>query len=230
VPLNSAPTTLALVSQVVDADTTIRAVAARVGLSPAQLRGHITASPILGITGARLGTAAPLLAITVTGTSPTKVAAAANALGDVAIREAGHFQSEKLQTLVFEKNWDSGQLAAVNGQLAVARATQQQVLASKGIGATDKLVSLTSLNSVIGQALAQQITLAEDGFAIQQRITVVQDVEQGRQFVPAVARREAGPRHRTGLTVGAVLGLLIGVIAALLWEPLASRFRARPAI
>jgi hypothetical protein len=193
------------------------------------LRGHITASPILGITGARLGTAAPLLAITVTGTSPAKAAAAANVLGDAAIREAGHFQSERLQTLVLEKNWDSGQLAAVNDQLAAARATQQQVLASKSISATDKLVSLTSLNSVIAQALAQQITLAQDGFAIQQRITLVQDVEQGRQIVPAVARRESGPHHRTGLAVGAVVGLIIGVIAALLWEPLAIRFRARPA-
>jgi hypothetical protein len=58
------PTTLGLVANVVESESTIRQVAAKVGLKPARLRGHIKTKPITGITGAKLGTPAPLLAIT----------------------------------------------------------------------------------------------------------------------------------------------------------------------
>ena len=64
-PVGSAPTSLGLVSNFVTSETTIRAVAKRVGLKPGRLRGHVTTKPITGITGAKLGTPAPLLAVTV---------------------------------------------------------------------------------------------------------------------------------------------------------------------
>ena len=80
-PVGSAPTSLGLVSNYVTAESTIKRVARQVGLKPGRLRGRVTTKPITGITGAKLGTPAPLLAITVSGSAPAKVAAAANALG-----------------------------------------------------------------------------------------------------------------------------------------------------
>ena len=77
-PVGSAPTSLGLVSNFVTAESTIKRVARQVGLKPGRLRGRVTTKPITGITGAKVGTPAPLLAITVTGSAPAKVAAAAS--------------------------------------------------------------------------------------------------------------------------------------------------------
>src|SRR5919204_4305937 len=65
--VTSAPTALGLVSNLVTSRATVRSVAAKVGLKPGRLSGHITTKPILGITAGRIGTPAPLLEITVSG-------------------------------------------------------------------------------------------------------------------------------------------------------------------
>src|SRR5262245_39225918 len=62
--VSSAPTTLGLISNLVAGESTVRTVADKAGLKPGRLRGHITTRPILGITAAKVGTPAPLLAIT----------------------------------------------------------------------------------------------------------------------------------------------------------------------
>src|SRR6266542_3100192 len=72
-PVGSAPTSLGLVSNFATAESTIKSVAKQVGLKPGRLRGHVTTKPITGITGAKVGTPAPLLAITVTGAPPGKI-------------------------------------------------------------------------------------------------------------------------------------------------------------
>src|SRR3954451_8758050 len=64
-PVSSAPTTLGLVSNLVTSASTVRAVAERSGLKYGRLTGHITTKPVLGITTGKVGTPAPLLAITV---------------------------------------------------------------------------------------------------------------------------------------------------------------------
>ena len=71
-PVGSAPTSLGLVSNYVTAESTIKRVAGQVGLKPGRLRGRVTTKPITGITGAKLGTPAPLLAITVSGSAPAE--------------------------------------------------------------------------------------------------------------------------------------------------------------
>ena len=82
-PVSSAPTTLGLVSNLVASAATVREVAAKSGLKVGRLSGHITTKPVLGITAAKVGTPAPLLAITVTGSPPRKIADAANLLAGV---------------------------------------------------------------------------------------------------------------------------------------------------
>jgi hypothetical protein len=223
--VSSVPTSLGLVSNLVTSEASVKAVAVKVGLKPARLRGHITTKPITGITGAKLGTPAPLLAITVTGSPPAKIAAAANALGDVVIKEVAPYQNSKIATLKEQLAYDTTLLAAVNERLAAARATQAQVLADKTINATDKLVSLANLNSVITQALAQQVGLAQDRFGIRQQLTLAQDIELGRIISPAVAEKAAGASRRGAVAIGAFIGLILGIVAALVWEPLVVRTR-----
>src|SRR3954471_8107604 len=66
-PVSSAPTTLGLVSNLVTSASTVKAVADPSALKYGRLSGHITPKPVLGITTGKVGTPAPLLAITVAG-------------------------------------------------------------------------------------------------------------------------------------------------------------------
>src|SRR5205809_156885 len=84
--------------------------------------------PITGITGAKVGTPAPLLAITVTGSPPAKVAAAANALGDIVIHQVAPYETAKIQSLRDQLAYDDATLKALSDRLDSARILQAQVL------------------------------------------------------------------------------------------------------
>jgi hypothetical protein len=222
-PVGSAPTSLGLVSNYATAESTIRRVARQVGLKPSRLRGRVTTKPITGITGAKVGTPAPLLAITVTGSAPAKVAAAANALGTLVIKQVAPYQAAKIQSLRDQLAYDDVQLAAIANRLKAAQVLQAQILKDTTISATDKLVALANQNSVITQALAQQNGLSLDRFTTRQQLSLAQDVESGRIVSQASATRTAGANSRTGAAIGGLIGLIVGILAALLWEPLTRR-------
>jgi outer membrane lipoprotein SlyB len=224
-PVGSAPTSLGLVSNYVTADSTIKAVAKQVGLKPGRLRGHVTTKPITGITGAKIGTPAPLLAITVTGSPPGKIAAAANAIGALVIKQVAPYETAKIQSLQDQLAYDDAQLRAIGDRLDSARATQSNVLSDKSISGTDKLVALSNLNSVITQALQQQQTISLDRFTVRQQLSLARDVEVGRIVSVASATKAAGPSRRTGIAVGALIGLILGILAALVWDPIVTRAR-----
>jgi capsular polysaccharide biosynthesis protein len=216
-------TSLGLVTNYVDAASTIRSVASSVGLKPSRLRNHIEAKPLTGITGAKLGTPAPLMAISVTGSPPAKIARAANVLARMVITKVAPYQEGKIRTLKQQLAYETAQLQAVNDRLASARATQAQVLSDKSISATDKLVSVANLNAVITQAVAQQVGFSEARFNITQQLFLAENIERGRIVSAASAVKSAGPNSRTGAAVGGLIGLIVGILAALLWDPIAAR-------
>jgi hypothetical protein len=222
-PVGSAPTSLGLVSNFVTAESTIKKVAKQVGLKPARLRGRVTTKPITGITGAKVGTPAPLLAITVTGSPPAKVAAAANALGNLVIEQVAPYQTAKIESLRSQLAYDDAQLEAIANRLKAAQTLQAQILKDTTISATDKLVALANQNSVITQALQQQNTISLDRFTVRQQLSLAEDVEAGRIVSQAAATKTAGANSRTGAAIGGLIGLIVGILAALLWDPLTRR-------
>jgi uncharacterized protein involved in exopolysaccharide biosynthesis len=223
--VSSAPTSLGLVANLATAESSIKQAAAQAGLKPGRLRGHVTTKPILGITGGKVGTPAPLIAITVSGSPPRKVAAAANGLAAIVVHRLSGYSDTKIQTLKDQLAYDDRQLQALQDRLDVARANQEQVLKDKSISATDKLVALANLNSVITLALQQQNALSQDRFQVQQELSLAQNVEASSIVSPAAAVKTAGPSKRTGAVIGTLIGLLIGLLAAVLWEPVGGRVR-----
>jgi hypothetical protein len=65
--------------------------------------------------------------------------------------------------------------------------------------------------------------LEADRLAAQQYLALAQDVERAHVYAPAVATKTAGANSRTGAAVGGLIGLIAGVLAALLWDPVAGR-------
>ncbi len=224
-----ASTSLGLVENFVTSERTIKDAAARAGLRPGRLRGHITTKPILGVTGTKVGTTAPLLDITVQGTPGGKIAAAANALGDAVVTYVSSYSTSKLQALKDELAYDAAQLITLKAHLDAARANQEQALHDKSLNTTERLVAVANLNSVIALALQQQNTLEQDRFMARQDLAQAQYIEQGHVVAQAVATRVAAPSKRAGAAIGAFIGLILGLLAALFWDPVTRRLKAHPA-
>jgi hypothetical protein len=139
------------------------------------------------------------------------------------IKQVAPYQTAKIQSLRDQLAYDDAQLKAISDRLESARATQASVLRDKSISGTDKLVALANLNSVITLALQQQNTISLDRFTVRQQLSLAQDVEVGRIVSAASATKTAGANSRTGAAVGGLIGLIVGILAALLWDPIARR-------
>jgi hypothetical protein len=227
--ITSVSTVLGLASYLIASEATIRQAAAKAGLKPAQLRRNVSSRPILGITGSKLGTAAPLLAITVTGGSRAKIAKGANALADAVVAKLSPNAVQKLTSLKLQAARDKQRLAQTTRQLQSALSGQQGVYKDTSLSPTDKLVAIINFNGVINAASAQQNNLQLDLTQTEQEIATLVNVEMPAVVSPAIAVNTGGPSRRSGVLIGALIGLVIGLLAAILWDPVARSVRSNEA-
>ena len=219
------PTTLGLVTAFVTSEETIREAAAEAGLKPGRLRGSVTARPIPGLTNTKQAQPAPLLSISVTGSSRAKTQLAANALARAAVAEVGGYTDTKVTTLVQQLAYIDRQLAIVNRRIDSARASQSEIVSDKTLSPTEKLVALTNLNAELDLAETRQSTLEINRFNTRRALSLAKDVEQSRVTASAIAVKTTPKSRSTSVIVGAFIGLLLGMLAALFWDPVAMRMR-----
>jgi uncharacterized protein involved in exopolysaccharide biosynthesis len=213
VQVQSQATNPSTVRQIVVAPVTIDAVARKVGLKPSQLRGHVSTQAVSGnIT--RLGQN-PLVAITVTGHLRAKVAAAANAfaltvVNSDALASYSKTKITNLQTLVQS---EQGALASIDQSTKTLQASLQQ---GSGLSTAERLILLGQLNGL----LQQRLSVVDQLTTNQQQLALAQDVEAPKLNTRAVASKTTARSRRNSVLVAGLIGLILGGIAALVWEPL----------
>ena len=227
--VTTSPTTLGLVQAFVTSEDAIEKAASSAGLKPSKLRDHVTARALPGTSTTRQPFPAPLLSIQVTGSARTKTAAAANNLARQAVDEVGGYTTTKIDTLERQLAYIDTQLEIVKSRLNVARASQQEIVDDRSLSSTEKLVALTNLNTEITLAEQRQVTLELNRFNTTNAVSLAKDIEASRITAEAVAVRTEPTSRRTSVLVGAFIGLLLGIVAALLWDPVAGRMAARTA-
>ncbi len=212
VQVQSVSTNPSTVRQIVLAPVTINAVARKVGLKPGQLRGHIATQAVAGnIT--RLGQN-PLVSITVTSRFRAKAADAANALADAVIKSpalAGYANEKitNLETLVKTEE------AALKSLDASTRQLQEALRQGTGLSTPERLILLGQLNGL----LQQRLTTTDQLTTNQQQLALAKKVEKPETLVTASATKTTARSRRNTVLVSALIGLLLGGIAALLYEP-----------
>ena len=218
--LPSVQTNAAAVRQIVAAESTIERVARSVGLKPGQLRGKGAATPVGGGTTAK-GVPNTLFAITVKAPSPRKAALAANELGRIVVQTiSDQYVNPKIAALTEQVKADEAELASLDQRLA-----QEQALLGSLSGA-EKLAAI----GIIGIAEQRRSVVTQDLLSTRPLLAQAKSVERGRVLTRAVGTKTTARSKRNSAVVGAFLGLLLGIAAALLWEPLAGRFARRPAL
>jgi uncharacterized protein involved in exopolysaccharide biosynthesis len=212
VQVQSQATNPSTVRQIVTSEATIDAVARRVGLRPNQLRGHISTQAVTGnIT--RLGQN-PLVSIAVTGSLRAKVARAANLLAATVVNSdalAGYSKT-KITPLTALVDSEESALSLLDQNI---KAQQAALSSASGLSTTDRLILLNQLNGL----LQQRLTTVDQLTTNQQQLALAEDVEAPKVNTRAVATKTTARSRRNTVLVAGLIGLLLGGIAALLYEP-----------
>lgn len=220
VQVQSQATNPSTVRQIVTAESTIRAVARKVGLRPGQLRGHISTQAVTGNIS-RLGQN-PLVAINVTGHERRKVSRAANSLASTVVNSSAlaGYAKTKIQNLQLLVDQEKTALAALSRNL---KAQQAALGRASGLSTAEQLIALGQLNGLT----QQQLTTTDQLTTNQQQLALAKDVEAPQITSFAAATKTTARSRRNTVIVAALIGLLLGTVGALLYEPAVGAVRSR---
>jgi hypothetical protein len=220
VQVQSQATNPSTVKEIVTGESTIRKVARDSGLRPGQLRGHISTQAVSGNIS-RLGQN-PLVAITVTGHARRPVARAANDLARAVVFSdalAGYSKT-KIENLQLQVDQEKATLSTLNANL---KAQQEALKDRSGLSTSERLIALGQINGLQQQLLTTTDSLTTN----QQQLALAKDVEAPQITTLAAATKTTARSRRNTVVVAALIGLLLGIVAAVLYEPTRRAVRSR---
>jgi hypothetical protein len=180
----------------------IASAAVKAGMRPGDLRGNVSTKTIS--TGAGTSTvrttANPLVRITVQASTRRKAQIAANALAAIVVDRLSGYAIRKIENLKERIAADQEEIDAIRRQ------------ASSSGDATAKAVFGVHLGDVL-----------EDQLQAKQLLIQAEEVESPQVLTHAVAVKTTARSRRNSVVVAAFLGLLLGLAAALLWDPVLRR-------
>ena len=224
---NSIATNPRIVGEIVRSEAALKAASRASDIPVSKLRGSIATQAVVATGQARGATT--LYQIAVQGSAPRKVERAADALATRVSGVAGDYVEEKITTLKGQIAADERELDEIDRRFAIATQEQDRIFNSKTLGEVERLLGVTSLNSTLAALEQRRGTLQEDLLTARQLLSLATKVEQSRVVEPAVAAKTTARSRRNSLFVGALVGLLLGVVAALLAEPILARRNRLPA-
>jgi uncharacterized protein involved in exopolysaccharide biosynthesis len=220
VQVQSVNTNPSTVRQIVTGELTTRQVARKVGLRPGQLRGRVSTQAVSGNI-ARLGQN-PLVAITVTGQRRGAVADAANELANRVVNShaLADYSKTKIENLELQVQSEKDALAASDKAI---KSQQVAIANASGLTTAEQLILTSQLNGFV----QQRLTTVDQLTSNQQQLALAKDVEAPQVITAAAATKTTARSRRNTVIVAALIGLLLGIVAAVLYEPVLRGVRSR---
>jgi len=209
------------VNEIIHSESALKRASDVTGIPVAKLRSSIStreltaAGQVRGIN--------PLMEITVTGSGRNRVVLAADSLAQRVVQRVSTYVTEKESLLASQVEVAKAQLAAVTARIAEAQAQQDELIKNQSIAPVERLLLSQNLNSVITTADARRSALQEDLVSARQLLNLANNVEKSHVVEPAAAGKTTARSRRTSLIVGSLVGLLLGIVAALVAEPFVAR-------
>jgi uncharacterized protein involved in exopolysaccharide biosynthesis len=196
------------VSTIVESPLVDHAVAEQLGIDQTRLEDGISTGPVRA--GGRINN---LVALTVRGPWRDESAAAANLLAKrVVTGLLGTYTATKIKGLKEQLAVQRNELNSIQDRITAYR----DALDNPKLSYTDKLL----LVSLAGNAEQRRGALLENVTTNQNLLKLAQSVEASRILTPAVAEPSVARSKRTATVVGALIGFVVGIVAALLLPPL----------
>jgi uncharacterized protein involved in exopolysaccharide biosynthesis len=199
------------VGQVARGQETLQQVAQSSGMSVRELRAGVSTRPIKS--GAPKGAPNQLYAVTVEGPRRAEVSAAANAIAEKIVAVTGGYAKLKVDTFRKQIASDQQQLDAIDQQSARVQAQMN------GASSTERL----TLGTLLLTMEQRRGTLEQDRLQARQLLAQAEQVELPHVIDRGVAAKATARSPRNSVVVAGLIGLIIGLFAALLWEPISAR-------
>jgi hypothetical protein len=186
----------ATVGTIARAEDSIQQAAARAGMRASDLRGKVSTQTIstgVGSTVVRT-TGNPLVRITAQASTRRKAQIAANALAGIVVARLAPYADQKIVNLKQRIAFDQKEIDSLR----------------KGVSAADP-VTRALLAVQLGQML-------DDQNQSRQLLIQARQIERPQVLTRAAAVKTTARSKRNSVLVGAFIGLLIGLAAALVWE------------
>jgi uncharacterized protein involved in exopolysaccharide biosynthesis len=205
------------------------AVAKQVGIPRSRLVNAISITPVSVFKRKGTGVATPLAEITATNL-PRSVA---RRVADIYARRLVHYFSSypRVKLAQYDRRLEriARELKKVNARIDGATRQQAVILAQKGLPPAEKFLLLANVNTTLLTNQNRQNNLESQQIALLDNIALAKQVESASLIESATVSRQPAPSRRTGAAVGGFIGLIIGALVALLWDPVERRFRKTPA-
>ncbi len=213
-------------NEIVHSEFALRRATAASGLRLGQLRGHVSTAAVVSATQSK--NTSPLVEVTVEGAAPLKAERAADALAASVIAQVSTYVDQKIKLLDDQIASSKTELEGINTRVAAFTQQLQDLLKNKAISPTDKLIVVGTINNSISFLEQRRGTVQQELYQNQQLLSLAQNVERSKIIQPAAAARVTATSRRNAAAIGALIGLLLGAIAAYLADPIMAR-RNRPA-
>ena len=208
------------VNEIVRSESVVQDVAREVGVPPGQLRRGISTRTITATSAtARQQQQNPLVQISVRGPWPDRTGPAANLLAEAVVTEVSGYVDAKVEALETRLASQSRELRSIDARIDEL----QRAVGERGLSTIERLTLL----NLMGLAEQRRGILIEDRTDTEQLITLAEEVERAQQLGEARAARVPAQSPRSSIVVGALLGLLVGLALALLWDRLGFLRRGR---
>jgi capsular polysaccharide biosynthesis protein len=203
VQLQSAQTNPSTVRQIAHAEVIVQKVARECKGKPGDLRGGISTQNVAGNISKNGQT--PLVTISVQTKKRRLAACAANALAKEVVDRSSAFANQKIANFSAQISSDEQNISQIN-----------QALESGSLSPTDKLV--------VQIRLAQAQT---DKLQTAQLLLQAKQIEKPGVLTGASAQRVTARSRRNTVVIAALIGLILGAVAALMWDGVAAGMSRR---
>jgi type II secretory pathway component PulM len=220
-PVTSAATSLGLATAYINSLYALRHASKVSGIPVSLLSGKIAVKPILGLTGTKIGQPAPLMIISVTGSKAGPTQIAADDLSKLVVAQFQPYAAQKVKIIRQRLTQELAQIGDINRRLT--EANDAMVAAAKSGGNSQNVINWSTIVATLSN---QRFASQSDITSAKQSIAQAQGVEAPRIVSPALSANEGGPSRRSGVLIGAIIGFVLGLLAAVLWDPVARTVRS----
>jgi capsular polysaccharide biosynthesis protein len=203
IALQTLQTNPSTVKSIIHAESVIDGVAAACATTPASFRSGISTQSVSGNLAKNGQT--PLVTVTVKAKKRKPTACAATGLARQVVERTAAYPNQKIA-------YDRRQVTT--DELAIS--ALKQALSSPGTSSTDKLLLLLQLSS-------RQSDLS----SVSQLLLQATQVEAPKLVAAAAPVRVTARSRRDSVVVAALIGLILGALAALAWDGAAAGFMKR---
>ena len=218
------------VNEIVHSPKVLQEVAQASGMKLGKLSGNVTSRQVGVPAGRRLTVGqTPLIEIAVTGSNARTTSRAANLLAGRVVEDVSPYVTDKINAIEERISSDERELTSIDRRLRVAQEGLNEVLGNRSLGVTERLLLVSTFNSTISFGEQRRGTVQQDLLEAQQALSLAENVEKPSIVERAAAKKTTARSVGRSVVVGGLIGLILGILAAIFWEPAQRRFAPRPA-